>query len=107
MTIIKEFSWCKKYDIDSVKVDIHSNYITIYYSYKIRKKKHMKEVLNWIKGFKNLDLPMYLLVAEWKTHNLLYNWNYQRERTRHVNLENTMFLKHRIRYFLLSLFYWN
>jgi hypothetical protein len=70
----------------------------------------MKEVLNWMKNYKDyadvLKLPMWLLVAKWKVHNLLYDLKYQKLRTDYLDIEPTMDWKHRIGYALLSLFYW-
>lgn len=113
MSLIREFVWCKLYDLEYVRVDLSSSwkkYITIYRSYKITKTKHMKEVLNWLKTYPEvsevLKLPMWVLIAEWKAHNLLYDLNYQRQRTEHLDIESTLDLKNKVGYALLSLFYW-
>lgn len=43
-------------------------------------------------------------LREWKAHNTLYNWNYKRERTASVDLnEDESFIK-RFCYFFLALF---
>jgi len=43
-------------------------------------------------------------LREWKAHNTLYNWNYKRERTASVDLnEDESFIK-RLCYFFLALF---
>ena len=113
MSLIREFAWCRIYGLDCVKVDLSSSWskvITIWKSSKIKKTKHIKEVLQWIKEFPEyaevMKLPMWLLVAEWKVHNLLYNWGYETSRTEHLDIEPTMDWKHRVGYTLLSLFYW-
>ena len=54
MVISKVFDWCQDYGFEKVVVDIGNDesFITIYDSSKIRKTKHMKEVLCWLKSIK-------------------------------------------------------
>jgi hypothetical protein len=113
MIVIKEFNWCALYALECVKADVsetNSPSIKIWKSCKIQKTKHMKEVLAWLRGFpefrKVLQLPTWLLLAEWKSHNLLYNLNYERARTEHVDIEPTLNWKYKLGYIILSLFYW-
>lgn len=109
MTILKEFSWCKEYGIDSLKITISewSQSVTIYDSYKIKKRKHMKEVIETIKGYYEIKKPVWLQIAEWRAHNFLYYFNYQTNRTQHVDLDNDMNWKINLGYCVLSLFYFN
>lgn len=110
MTIIKEFSWCKEYGIDHVRINIEWNWNTIWYSYKIKKIKHMREVIEWMKTYndneKLLAIPNWFIIAEWRTHNLLYWLNYERTRTRHLDINADYPLLHKIGYVVGSLFYW-
>lgn len=105
--ISKKFDWGQSYDINSIIVSLYENSLTIYDSYKIKNYKHMKEVLQWISSHEefNIKKPMWLLIAEWRTHNLLYKLNIQKERTKHVDLDNNQDWKLKLGYTILSLFY--
>ena len=113
MSSIREVAWCRIYNLDCIKADVYNGtkkFISVWKSYKIKSAKHMREVLYWMKGYPEyaevMKLPMWLLVAEWKTHNLLYNWGYERERTQNLEIEPTMDWKYKVGYAILSLFYW-
>ena len=108
MFLIREFAWCKQYGLDFIDVRISDNAITIRYSYKIKKKPHMLEVINWIRKY--TDNPIIqqnnmLLISEWKSHNLLHWLNIERDRTKHCDLDINPLSK-KILYVLASLFYW-
>ena len=109
MNIMHEFKWCTEYNMDCVRVSLHKNYITILDSYKIKKHKHMKEVIKWIKNFDSKYLfnkPIWYHIAEWKSHNLLYSLKYKQDHTKHVDLDDKNKITHKIGYIFLSLFYW-
>lgn len=107
----KQFDWCSQYGLDKVKINIVSwvPSITVFDSNKITKRKHMEDVINWLKNEEKtshiMTLPTNLLVAEWKSHNLLYKLNINPERTEHLDIEGEMSLLHKIGYVLLSLLY--
>lgn len=109
MTILKEFSWCKEYGIECLKIAISewSESVTIYDSYKIKKRKHMKEVIEAIKRYSEIEKPVWLQIAEWRAHNFLYYFKYQINRTQHVDLDSDMNWKTNLGYCILSLFYFN
>lgn len=112
MSIIREFVWCKLYNLNYIKCDYVAwkPYITIQKSYKVKSSQHMREVLSWMKNFPEyteiLKAPMWLLVAVWKAHNLLYKLNYKRNHMENLEIESTLSRKEKIGYTLLSLFYW-
>lgn len=109
MTILKEFSWCKEYGIECLKIGISewSPSVTIYDSYKIKKRKHMKEVIETIKRYDEIEKPVWLQIAEWRAYNFLYYFKYQINRTQHVVLDSDMNWKTNLGYCILSLFYFN
>jgi hypothetical protein len=45
------------------------------------------------------------LIREWKAHNVLYRWGYEKERTGSVDLDQSESRGRRIAYFLLSLLF--
>lgn len=109
MEIIHEFRWCKEYNMEYVRVSLNEHDITIWDSYKIKKYKHMKEIIEWIKSFDKKYLfnkPVWYHIAEWRAHNLLHSFEYQQNRTRHTNLDGNQNFTHKIAYIVLSLFYW-
>lgn len=107
------FPWCKDYSMESVVVNTNNELkcLNIYNSAKIKKIKHIKEVLKYLKNVPEckeiMALPMWLLTAEWKTHNLLYNFNYEISRTQHLDITSEMPIIHKIGYIVASLFYWH
>lgn len=112
MTIIREFSWCKLYGIEYVKINVSvfANHITIFDSYKIKKIKHMLEVLKWARSyaeFGDIETNSKLLqLCKWRACNLLHRFKYQVDRTRSVNLNVTETWRDKVGYIFLSLFYW-
>ena len=106
MRLIKEFSWCKKYDIDSVTIDIYpERYFTIWNSHKIKRSKHMLEVLKTVSAYYKSRHSLFYQVCEWKTHNFLYALNYKRVKTGHCDINEDVTLKQQILYVIISLFY--
>jgi hypothetical protein len=104
-TLIFEFPWCDQYNIDSIKVDIHNKSFTINDSYKIKRGKHMKEVLKRVNNYANVNLSIHYQVCEWKTHNLLYACKYQVERTKHCDINEDVTFLEKIGFVVASLFY--
>ena len=106
--LVKEFAWCKDYDMNCVTIKIYSNAVTVYNSYKITKYKHMKEVVKWIKEYCHLtnvtDRSTFSLISEWRAHNLLYKLGYEKSRTAHCDLNNEPWYR-KLGYFVLSLLY--
>jgi hypothetical protein len=84
-----------------------NNAATIYDSYKIKKWSHMKEVIEVIKSLNNNPLQnqsTFILICEWRVHNLLYWLKIQKDRTKDCDLNiNKWYLK--IAYTLLSILY--
>ena len=109
-TIIKEFRWCKEYNIDCVTCHIGQNTVCIIDSFKIKKIKHMLEVLRWIKNDVKYNIPKLpsvgLMLCEWRAHNLLHKLKYETDRTRSVDLNNDNKWYITLGYIGLSLFYW-
>ena len=86
MRLIKEYEWCKEYGIDCLAIDIYEGYITILDSYKITKISHMLEVIETIRQYSRIfNRSNFQLVSEWRSHNLLYDLNYETARTKNVN----------------------
>ena len=106
MILIKEFNWCKKYDIDKIEVHLSDNCATIYNSYKIKKISHMLDVIKWIKQHNKpvTEQNITVMLAEWRSHNLLYWLNIERDRTKHCDIDiNSWWMK--VLYVLTSLLY--
>lgn len=106
MKIKRIFNWCEQYGIDSVEVHLTDNIATIFDSYKIKKQSHMIDVLNWLKEY---DKPVtkqstFIMLSEWRVHNLLYWMKIERKRTMHVDINlNSRWMK--MAYAICSLFY--
>ena len=92
-----------------MQIDIleYKKSITIFNSNKIKKRKHMKEVLESLQGYYKINKPIWLQIAEWRAHNFLYYFKYQINRTQHVDLDSDMNWKTNLGYCILSLFYFN
>lgn len=78
--------------IDNITVEfsVSTNNVQILNSYKVP-KKYFKRILNEIKSrysdnnvFKNRKIQS--MMFEWATHNFCYKINYQRQRTKDVDL---------------------
>ena len=107
-TLIKEFKWCKAYDLDCINVYVGEEAVVILNSHKIKRRKHMKEVIRWIKSYDYCktvnDISDLALITEWQAHNLLYWLGYQKDRTNNCDL-NVESWYNRLIYFILSCFY--
>ena len=111
MVVSKNFDWCGEYNIPKVVVNIGNNesFITIYDSSKIRKVSHMKEVLDWLKSIeltrKILQRSEYLLLAEWKGNNILYDLKLKSTRNKHIDFDINISSIEMFVYIVISLFY--
>lgn len=92
-------------------IHVSDDNIRIENSYTARSRKEIREVLGYIKyyypghlTFKNNSDRV--LVAEWCVHNLLYNLNVLRSRTKDVDLNSNKTKLEKIAYLIASLFYW-
>ena len=105
MMLIKEFSWCKKYNIDSVTVDINPKQgFTIWNSYKVKRSRHMMDVLKTINAYYKSRHSLQYLLCEWKVHNLLNTLKYKRV-SKHCTFNENVTLGRQILYVIISLFY--
>ena len=104
MRLIKEYSWCKKYNIDSVTVDINPEQeFVIWNSYKIKKSRHMMDVLKTVNAYFKTKHSLLYLLCEWKIHNLLNTLKYKRV-SEHCVFSENITLGKQILYFIMSLF---
>lgn len=106
--VIKNFPWCKKYGIDHVDIKISNDAVMILNSYKIKRYKHMAEVIDCIKSYGEYtivnNISNIMLIAEWRCHNLLHFLGIEKERTASCDLNNEK-PHRRFLYLLGSLFY--
>jgi hypothetical protein len=106
MHLIRTFKWCKQYGIDRVEVILSDKSATIINSYKIKKLSHMIEVVKWIKAYKTpvTQQSTFIMVAEWRVHNLLSWLKIEKDRTMHtdINLNNW---KMKLAYAVGAIFY--
>lgn len=108
--LIKEFTWCKDYGLEHIVVKVSDSAITIMDSYKVKRLKHMKEVIDWVLdwiGSYDTEVSKrswISLISEWRAHNLLYWLGIEKERTAHCDLNNETSIR-RVLYFLGSLVY--
>ena len=106
MRLIRSFDWCNQYGIDKVEVVLSDSVATIINSHKIKKLSHMIDVVKWLKSY---DEPVtqqstFIMVAEWRAHNLLYWLNIEKDRAAHVDIDiNTWWKK--LAYAVGALFY--
>ena len=93
-----------------ITVDYKNLNIHIQDSWKIDNAKELNSVIDdLMKGerFTKLAAAGYTrtkasLIREWKAHNVLYRWGYEKERTGSVDLDQNESRKRRIAYFFLS-----
>ena len=104
--LIKEFSWCKDYGLDYIHITLSDSVITILDSYKVKRLKHMREVIDWVKTYDTTvcKRSWISLVSEWRAHNLLYWLGIEKDRTTHCDLNNESSIR-RVLYFIGSLVY--
>ena len=93
----------------SLKIILTPTNVHIVTSFQITDRKDKEEVLDYIlKAAKEYGFEYKRSkkswIREWSAHNTLYQWNYQKERTGSVDLnEDESFLR-RFCYFFLALF---
>lgn len=81
MRIIKQFPWCQEYGMEKIEVDfdIYDKYVIVCHAQKIRKIKHMAEVIKWARGYTDykhiLDKNIIRLVAKWWYFNIKQKHN--------------------------------
>lgn len=104
--LIKEFGWCKEYGLDYIHIALSDSTITIMDSYKVKRLKHMREVIAWLKTYETEvgKRSWISLVSEWRAHNLLYWLGVEKDRAAHCDLNNETSFR-RVLYFLGSLVY--
>lgn len=104
--LIKEFGWCKEYGLDYIHIVLSDSICTIIDSYKVKRLKHMREVIDWVKTYDTEvgKRSWISLVSEWRAHNLLYWLGLEKDRTAHCDLNNETSIR-RVLYFLGSLVY--
>lgn len=100
----------------NLQVIINIDHLNIHItnSYQVKSGKEMEQIIDMIMNksyYQQLTAAGFTrskgsLLREWKAHNLLYNWGYEKERTGSVDLNQNESRCHRIGYFILSLFYW-
>ena len=106
MRLIKEYEWCKEYGIDCLAIDIYEGYITILDSYKITKISHMLEVIETIRQYSQIfNRSNFQLVSEWRSHNLLYDLNYEIARTKNVDFNPDVLWYENCLFIISSFFY--
>lgn len=106
MILIREFKWCKRYDIEKVEVHLSDYTATIRNSYKIKRISHMIDVIKWIKAYDKTvtQQTIFIMLAEWRTHNLLYWLKIERDRTAHCDINVNNWWRKTL-YVVSSLFY--
>ena len=104
--LIKEFGWCKDYGMSFIHVNLSNETITIKDSYKVKRLKHMKDVIDWVKTYDTTvgKRSWISLVSEWRAHNLLYWLGIEKDRTAHCDLNCESNIR-KVLYFLGSLVY--
>lgn len=93
----------------SLKIILTPTNVHIVTSFQITDRKGKEEVIDYIlKVAKEYGLEYKRSkkswIREWSAHNTLYQWNYQRERTGSVDLNEDESLFRRFCYFFLALF---
>ena len=104
--MIKEFAWCKDYGLDYIHITLSDSVITILDSYKVKRLKYMREVIDWVKTYDTTvgKRSWISIVSEWRAHNLLYWLGIEKDRTAHCDLNSESSIR-RVLYFIGSLMY--
>lgn len=106
MRLIKEYKWCKGYNIDYLTIDIYDDYITIWNGSKITKISHMLEVIETIRQYNRIyNRSNFKLVSKWRSHNLLYDLNYETMKAKDVNFKPDVLWHENCLYVISSFFY--
>ena len=96
-----------------VTMNIEDLNIHIKNSYQVIYSKDIEQIIDMIINkscYKYLAAAGYTrtkksLIREWKAHNVLYRWGYEKERTGSVDLDQNESRGRRIAYFFLSWFF--
>lgn len=93
-----------------VNINLAENNTTIINSYKIKKIKDMKAILNKARAlcgdfYAIKKRSIFGMITEWRAHNLLFALKIQRDRTRSVDLELNQSWWKKVGYFVLSILY--
>lgn len=106
MRLIRSFNWCNQYGIDKVEVVLSDSVATIINSHKIKKLSHMIDVVKWLKSYDEpvTQQSIFIMVAEWRVHNLLHWLKIEKDRTMHtdININNW---KMKLAYAVAAIFY--
>ena len=102
----------------SIKVDniditcsISETNVCIFKSYQITSRKDMKYIIKIIRAYAEDECGITYTrsesewLAEWRAHNLLYCFDYQPERTKNVDLNETESAGRKCLYKILSFIY--
>ena len=96
--------------MENINYTVSTNNINIKDSYLVSKKK-FKEVLNMIKSenpdcevFKNRTMKS--MIREWATHNFCYNINFERNRTKDVDINYPLQKKVKVLYNIVGVLVW-
>ena len=93
-----------------LKVNISKEDTCILDSYKVRNIKDMSDIIYGIRSHATKDMAVFSrsissMIAEWRVHNLLYELNIQRDRTKDVNLNSNQPWYIKAIYYIISPFY--
>ena len=94
-----------------IQAEYNGHSISIFNSYKIKRKRDMKFILTLIEcaSFNRgifYSRSQNSWIREWKAHNVLYKLGIQRKRTGSVDLNEDETILRKFGYFILSLFSW-
>lgn len=95
------------FEVKGLKIEVSPNNIKIYNSYKIKKKKEMKECITEIlykAPLYNTKRSINSLVREWRTHNIFYNRGWFLSHTKDCDLESNEKLYRRFFYYIIGRF---
>ena len=97
------------YNDTELVISVSENNVNIKNSFKIKSKRDMYSIIKQIKckyPENNITkVSDFLLVQEWATHNLCYNLNIYRERTKDVDLDYNKKWYYKIAYGIIGFLY--
>lgn len=95
------------FEVNKLKIEVTADNIKIIDSWKITKKKEMREMIEEIL----YKAPIYTtkrsvssLVREWRSHNIMYNIGWFTRHTKDCDLESNEALYRRVIYFIMGRF---
>lgn len=101
-----------RFKISNLDITCSSYCIHISNSYKVRKRKEMKEILNELEEslykHPNIDTPFNYrtkrgMIREWIAHNNAYKLKYKQDRTGSVDLEYPQKWQMKVLYFFIGM----